>query len=212
MRAEVAAVRRGEEHRRSARRSLGLPEDRPTVVAFGGSLGARRINTAVAELASRWSGRADRSLYHVVGRRDWDGDHGGRTPEGLSLVRVPYEEHMDLAYAAADVAVCRAGAMTVAELAVAGVPAVLVPLPGAPGDHQSANAGVLASAGAAVVVADGACDGATLAPLLDRLLDDAGTLVAMGRAAGSLGRRDAAAAGARLVEQAAAPARSGDAR
>ena len=59
-----------------------------------------------------------------------------------------YEERMAAVYAAADLVVCRAGAMTVAELAVAGVPAVLVPLPGAPGDHQTANARVLERAGA----------------------------------------------------------------
>ncbi len=107
---------------------------------------------------------------------------------------------MDLLYAAADVVVCRAGAMTVAELAASGCPSVLVPLPGAPGDHQTANARVLEAAGAARILPDASCDGPTLAALLDDLLADPAGLEAMGRAAASLRRPDAAAAGARLVE------------
>jgi UDP-N-acetylglucosamine--N-acetylmuramyl-(pentapeptide) pyrophosphoryl-undecaprenol N-acetylglucosamine transferase len=120
-------------------------------------------------------------------------------------VRVEYQERMDQVYAAADVVVCRAGAMSVAELAVAGCPSVLVPLPGAPGDHQTANARVLERAGAAILVPDGRCDAATLGTALDRLLDEPGLLDSMGEAAASLGRPDAAAAGARLVEANAAP-------
>ncbi len=103
---------------------------------------------------------------------------------------------MELLYAAADVAVCRAGAMTVAELAVAGVPSVLVPLPGAPGDHQGANARVLAEAGGAVMVRDAACTGAALAEELDRLFADPAALPEMERAVHSLGRPEAAGAAA----------------
>jgi len=188
----------------AGRTVLGLPTDRATVVAFGGSLGARHVNRVVAELAVRWKDRHDRTIYHIVGRRDWD-DYAGPGParpdaDGLCLVRVPYEDRMAAAYAAADVMVCRAGAMTVAELAVAGVPSVLVPLPGAPGDHQTANARVLERAGAALVVADGDLDASLLDSELDALLGDPDRLAAMGRAAASLGRTDAAAAGARVVE------------
>ncbi len=214
VRPEIAGVGRAADQRRAARRALGLPPDRPTVAVFGGSLGARRINTAVLDLADRWRCRDDRSIYHVLGRRDWDetlrtvgaGTDGG--PEGLALVRVPYGDRMDLVYAAADVVVCRAGALTVAELAVAGVPSILVPLPGAPGDHQTANARVLERAGAALLLPDGRCDAASLERALDGLLSKPDLLDAMGSAAGRLGRPDAAAAGARLVEASAAPARS----
>jgi UDP-N-acetylglucosamine--N-acetylmuramyl-(pentapeptide) pyrophosphoryl-undecaprenol N-acetylglucosamine transferase len=114
---------------------------------------------------------------------------------------VPYEDHMETVYRAADLVVCRAGAMTVAELAVAGVPSVLVPLPGAPGDHQTANARVLEEAGASVLLPDPACDGDSLEACLDLLCGDPSALAAMERAATSLGRRDAAAAGARVVER-----------
>ena len=80
---------------------------------------------------------------------------------------MPYEERMPAVYAAADLVVCRAGAMTVAELAAAGVPAVLVPLPGAPGDHQTANAGVLERVGAAVLLPDPECTPAGLTTVVE---------------------------------------------
>jgi UDP-N-acetylglucosamine--N-acetylmuramyl-(pentapeptide) pyrophosphoryl-undecaprenol N-acetylglucosamine transferase len=127
------------------------------------------------------------------------------------VVEVPYQDRMALVYAAADVLVCRAGAMTVAELAAAGVPSILVPLPGAPGDHQTANARVLEQAGAALVLADAECTGDRLAALLDCLLAHPEGLDQMGRAAAALGRPDAALAGARVVEEHARPARRGGA-
>ena len=201
VRPEIAAVARDPDARRVARVELGLPPDRPVVVVFGGSLGARRLNDAVAGLGQRWSGRTDRSIYHIVGRRDWE---AAGTPaaggDGAAVVRVPYEDRMAVAYTAADVVVCRAGAMTVAELSMAGVPAVLVPLPGAPGDHQTANARVLERAGAAVLLPDAECTGDRLATILDGLLDDPTSLTARGRAARAVGHPDAAEAGARVVE------------
>jgi len=217
VRPEIAAVDRSPAGRAAARRRLGLPEDRTVVAAFGGSLGARRINRAVDGVAERWEEREDLALYHIVGRRDWDDyrderDGGAGADRRIRVVRVPYEERMDLVYAAADVVVCRAGAMTVAELAVAGVPAVLVPLPGAPGDHQTANARVLERVGAAMVLADPDCTPAGLATILEGLVDGPGRLGDMGRAARSVGRSDAADAGARLVEDSARPADGGRGR
>jgi UDP-N-acetylglucosamine--N-acetylmuramyl-(pentapeptide) pyrophosphoryl-undecaprenol N-acetylglucosamine transferase len=224
VRPEISAVRRGPADRIAARRLLGLPPDRTVVAIFGGSLGARRINRCVEGLTLRWRQRSDLAIYHVVGRRDWeagagsgvipgggaaDGAGNGADRPGLVLVQVPFEERMGALYAAADVVVCRSGAMTVAELAVAGVPAVLVPLPGAPGDHQTANARVLERAGAAVLLADELCEPARLAGILDGLISDGGALDAMGTAASRLGRPDAAAAGAEVVEAAADPAERG---
>ena len=172
-------------HGRRPGPSSGSPTDRSVVAVFGGSLGARRINRAVDGLAERWHGRTDVAIYHIVGRRDWDvvrpadrcraGRRGSaRTVPGPTVVRVPYEERMPAVYAAADVVVCRAGAMTVAELAAAGVPAVLVPLPGAPGDHQTANARVLERVGAAVLLPDPECTPAGLTTLVEGLLADPG--------------------------------------
>jgi UDP-N-acetylglucosamine--N-acetylmuramyl-(pentapeptide) pyrophosphoryl-undecaprenol N-acetylglucosamine transferase len=120
---------------------------------------------------------------------------------------VAYEDRMPLVYAAADIVVCRAGAMTVAELAVVGVPAILVPLPGAPSDHQSANARVLERVGAAVLMPDPGCDGHRLSRVLAPLLGDPARLEAMGKAAHALGRADAAQAGAAVVEASARASR-----
>jgi UDP-N-acetylglucosamine--N-acetylmuramyl-(pentapeptide) pyrophosphoryl-undecaprenol N-acetylglucosamine transferase len=216
VRPEITLVTRSPEDRRSARTELGLPPGRLTIAAFGGSLGARRINQAVVALAAMWSEREDLSIYHVVGRRDWDESAQNEEadqsdPVGLCYRRVAYEDRMPLVYGAADIVVCRAGAMTVAELAIAGVPAILVPLPGAPGDHQSANARVLEQVGAAVLLPDATCDGDHLSRVLAPLLGDRGRLESMGKAAATMGRPDAADAGAAVVEDSArAPAGDGD--
>lgn len=213
VRPPIAAVERSAEARRTARTTLGLDPDRSVVVVFGGSLGARQINRAVDGMAARWDGRPDAAIYHIVGRRDWgqyaEGPDAERVvagrPEGPDLVRVPYEERMPLVYTAADLVVCRAGAMTVAELAAAGVPAVLVPLPGAPGDHQTANARVLERVGAAVLLPDPECTPAGLTTVVEDLLADRARLEGMGQAAHALGRPDAAAAGAAVVDANALP-------
>jgi len=215
VRPAISAVVRTPEARQAARAELGMATDRQVVVVFGGSLGARQINRAVDGLVERWGGHQDLVIYHIVGRRDWgaysdDGsvdriDRTGPAGGGLDLVRVAYEERMPLVYAAADLVVSRAGAMTVAELAVAGVPSVLVPLPGAPGDHQTENARVLERVGAAVLLPDPACTPTGLAGAVEELLLDPDHLEEMGRAARSIGRPDAAAAGARVVEANARP-------
>jgi UDP-N-acetylglucosamine--N-acetylmuramyl-(pentapeptide) pyrophosphoryl-undecaprenol N-acetylglucosamine transferase len=117
-------------------------------------------------------------------------------------------------YAATTIAVCRAGATTVAELAAAGVPSVLIPLPGAPGDHQTRNARALVDAGAAVLVPDAECTGARLAAELAPLLADPVRLEGMAAAARTLARPHAADDLAVLVEATAAgqPYRAPDRR
>ncbi len=220
IRPEIAAVQRGPDGRSKARAELGIPNDRSVVVVFGGSLGARQINQAVDGLVELWSSREDVAIYHIVGRRDWARycsdpsigrlpplpDAGQMAPtQGINVVRVAYEERMSAVYTAADVIVCRAGAMSVAELAATGTPSVLVPLPGAPGDHQTANARVLERVGGAVLLADPDCTPTGLAAAVDGLLTDGERLELMGRAALALARRDAADAGASVVERSALP-------
>jgi UDP-N-acetylglucosamine--N-acetylmuramyl-(pentapeptide) pyrophosphoryl-undecaprenol N-acetylglucosamine transferase len=119
---------------------------------------------------------------------------------------VEYEQAMPLALVAADLVVSRAGAMTVAELCMAARPAVLVPLPGAPGDHQTANAAVLTRAGGAVTLADADCTAGGLAALLEPMLTDRDGRCRMGRAAGELARPEAAMAVAELAARHALPA------
>jgi undecaprenyldiphospho-muramoylpentapeptide beta-N-acetylglucosaminyltransferase len=209
VRAEIEALDRSPAAAAAARAALGIPGRRQVVAAVGGSLGARRINEAVVDLARRWHGRGDLALYHVTGRRDWGRVAAAgldtREAEGRLFYRpVPYEEHMGRLLEAADLIVARAGAMTVAELGVVGVPAVLVPLPQAPGGHQRENARPLEAAGAAIVVADEECEGGRLAEVIDPLIGDATRLEAMGAAGRLAGRPGAADRTAELVEACAA--------
>jgi undecaprenyldiphospho-muramoylpentapeptide beta-N-acetylglucosaminyltransferase len=199
----------------AARRELGLPEDRVVIVAFAGSLGSRRLNAAVEGAAAAWSARSDLAIHHVVGARDWDTRNTPDTPDtpGLVYRAVRYESRMDLALAAADLVVSRSGGTTVAELAVVGVPSVLVPLPIATRDHQTANAGPLVRAGAAVLVPDDELDADRLVREVAHLLADGPDgLARRADAARSLGRPDAAAAVADLVEDAARGRRAGASR
>jgi UDP-N-acetylglucosamine--N-acetylmuramyl-(pentapeptide) pyrophosphoryl-undecaprenol N-acetylglucosamine transferase len=206
VRGEILAIDRSPSARDDARRALDLPPDRAVVLAFGGSLGARRINTAVAGLADAWASRSDVAIRHVVGSRDWAEVSRTAPPSGdLVYQRVEFEDRMDLALTAADVAVCRAGASTIAELTVAGVPAIYVPFPAATGDHQTANARAVADADGGVLVSDADLTAERLAEELDGLVGDADRLAAMSTAARALGRPDAADRVAALVEEHARP-------
>jgi UDP-N-acetylglucosamine--N-acetylmuramyl-(pentapeptide) pyrophosphoryl-undecaprenol N-acetylglucosamine transferase len=204
VRPELATLDRTAEGRAASRVALGLPPDRQTVACAGGSLGARQVNRAAADLAEvEWAGRGDRALYQVTGRRDYASFAPGEGHDDASGLRyrvVPFEDKMPDFYNAADVCVVRAGAMTVAELLVSGVPAILVPLPGAPRDHQTRNAQALVTMGAAVLIPDRDCDGRRLARELDALLADPERLRAMREAARENGHPDAAARVAELVD------------
>ncbi|HVM01501.1 MAG TPA: undecaprenyldiphospho-muramoylpentapeptide beta-N-acetylglucosaminyltransferase, partial [Acidimicrobiales bacterium] len=203
VRDEIAAVDRSPAGRRAARRRLGLPEEARVVAVVGGSLGARRINEAVFALVEAWAGRAGVAVRHAVGARDWAAV-APRLPRpaagGLVYQPVEYEHRMPDLLGAADVVVGRAGG-SVAELTAAGVASLLVPLPTAPNDHQTANATALARAGAAVVVPDAELGAERLAAELGALLDDPGRLAAMERAARSMARPDAAERVADVVER-----------
>ncbi len=194
--------------RDGARSALGVPPGRRLVGVFAGSLGSQRLNEATRAAADgAWGERDDLALYHVVGARDWD-DPGVESvledrPGGLWYRRVRYDGHIERLLLAADLVACRAGGTTVAELAVTGTPAVLVPLPIATRDHQRANAAELVRAGAAVLVADDELDVRRLVEVVEEVLADPGHLAAMATAARSLGRPDAAARVADLVERAA---------
>jgi UDP-N-acetylglucosamine--N-acetylmuramyl-(pentapeptide) pyrophosphoryl-undecaprenol N-acetylglucosamine transferase len=97
--------------------------------------------------------------------------------------------------------ICRAGATSVAELAAVGIPSVLVPLPGAPGDHQTANANALVNVDAAVLVTDGQMVNGALIPAVDELLAAPERMAAMGENARLVGHREAAASVADLLEE-----------
>jgi UDP-N-acetylglucosamine--N-acetylmuramyl-(pentapeptide) pyrophosphoryl-undecaprenol N-acetylglucosamine transferase len=193
VRERVLAIERTEAGREKACEILGLDPDRSIVLATGGSLGARTINLAVLDLASRWSGRDDVTLYHVAGDRDLEEIEAlaAQSSVELDYRLTGYETRMPELLAACDVVIARAGASTVAELAAVGVPSVLVPLPRSPGDHQTKNAVTLEEVGAAVMIPDAECTGERLAEVLEPLLDSEDALIKMGVAAAEIGHRDA---------------------
>ncbi|MFI6051660.1 UDP-N-acetylglucosamine--N-acetylmuramyl-(pentapeptide) pyrophosphoryl-undecaprenol N-acetylglucosamine transferase [Streptomyces violascens] len=168
--------------RTEARRAFGVPPGARLVLVNGGSLGAARLTAAAIGLAGRWRERADVHLLIKTGPAQLEDTQ--RQLAALPGARaVPYLDRMDLAYAAADLVVCRAGSATVAELAATGVPAVLVPYPHAPGDHQTHNARVLSDAGAGLLVPDAETTAFRLAGLIEPLLADPARLAAMSGAA-----------------------------
>ena len=204
VRPEVLEAARGAA---DARARLGWPADATVLVVFGGSLGSRRINTALWAALRSLRDRDGLFVYHVVGTRDWQErpQPPQPRPDG-SRVRdwyraVPFDEHLPLALAAADLAICRAGASTVAELSVIGTPAVLVPLPIATNDHQRRNAEELAAAGRASVVPDGEFDGPRVLAELERMSASQRLSASERPPEAAFGREDSAQRVAHLVIQ-----------
>jgi UDP-N-acetylglucosamine--N-acetylmuramyl-(pentapeptide) pyrophosphoryl-undecaprenol N-acetylglucosamine transferase len=185
--------------RGGARERLGLDDGHKLVTVYGGSLGARRINRAAARSVPELTAAGDVVLRHIVGSRDWDTE--ARPDASDVYVPVRYETDMATVLLASDVVVCRAGASTVAELAVAATPSILVPLPGAPGDHQTANARAMVTAGGAVLVPDADLSTERLIAEVRTVLADPDRLASMSAGAATLARRDAAAAVAALAEE-----------
>ena len=205
VRAEVLAVDRARD-REQAREALGVPVGRVMIAVVSGSLGARRVNLAVRDALGALADREDLLIRHVVGRRDWDSMREPPlrlTEDGLRYEVIEYEDRMDLVYAAADLLIGRAGGTTVAELTEVGLPAVLVPLPGAPRDHQSANASALVAAGAAIEIPDAELDGPRLVRELLPLIDSVERRRSMEDASRAMAHPDAAARVAALMEEVA---------
>jgi len=198
------AVSRGE-----ARAHFGLDPDRPTLLVFGGSQGARRLNAAVLEAASPLTAQGVQVLHAAGDRNDDQRPVGPWGP--APYVTLPYIDRMDLAYAAADVALCRAGAMTCAELAAVGLPAVYVPLPIGNGE-QRLNALPVVSAGGGLLLEDSALDAQRILSVVAPLLLDGDQRREMESAAASHGQRDADERLRSLVIEAATSAGTGDHR
>lgn len=142
--------------RSEARASFGLDALAPVVLVTGGSQGSQRINGAVRSCAEEFAAAGIGVLHHH-GRKNTVEPVDSRPP----YVTTPYIEHMDLAYAAADLIVARSGAMTVAEVAAVGLPAVYVPLPHGNGE-QRLNAAAQVAVGAALVIDDASFDAAAV--------------------------------------------------
>jgi UDP-N-acetylglucosamine--N-acetylmuramyl-(pentapeptide) pyrophosphoryl-undecaprenol N-acetylglucosamine transferase len=181
--------------RRQARAHFGLSDDARVLLVFGGSQGAARLNAVVAQALP---GLRDRGIevLHAFGTRN-------APPESSpGYVAVPYLERMDLAYAAADLALTRAGAMTCAELAAVGLPAIYVPLPVGNGE-QRLNALPVVTAGGGLLIDDSEISAEWLTDAAGGLLEDGQRLQAMGAAAYGHGVRDADEQMARIVMRAA---------
>jgi len=175
--------------RAEARAHFGFADDALVLLVFGGSQGAVSINQTVAAAAKQLAA-AGVSVLHAHGpknRLDLPQPAEGDPP----YVAVPYLTRMDLAYAAADLAICRSGAMTVAEVSAVGLPAVYVPLPIGNGE-QRLNALPVVNAGGGLLVADRDLMPDYVADTVTRLLTDGPRLAAMTAAAALVGHRDAA--------------------
>jgi UDP-N-acetylglucosamine--N-acetylmuramyl-(pentapeptide) pyrophosphoryl-undecaprenol N-acetylglucosamine transferase len=183
--------------RDEARAFFGLDPERPTLLVTGGSQGARRLNQAVSG-AARALADAGVQVLHVVG------PNGEAAPErnGVPYVVLSFVDRMDLAYAAADLVVCRGGASSVTEAAAVGLPAVFVPLPIGNGE-QDHNARPVVDAGGGLLVADGALTSEWVSATVPALATDAERLARMGAAAAALIPRDADEKLARIVLESA---------
>ena len=181
-----------------------LDKGRKTLLVFGGSQGARRINQAVPGLVSLWSDKDDRQILHITGSSAASQAEDSSDPSRLVYRRVGYVERMQEPYAVADLALVRGGATTVAELGAVGLPALVVPYPYHRDKQQELHGRALERAGAAKVILDEETTPERVAREADAILGDDGLLSQMKKAALSAGHPDAADALAAVVREVAA--------
>jgi UDP-N-acetylglucosamine--N-acetylmuramyl-(pentapeptide) pyrophosphoryl-undecaprenol N-acetylglucosamine transferase len=199
--------------REQARAHFGLDLERPTLLVFGGSQGARRLNEALAVAAAALLAAGIQVLHAAGPDQQLPGQLPGLAApptDGPPYRLLPYIDRMDLAYAAADLAISRAGAMTCAELAAVGLPSIYVPFPIGNGE-QRFNALPVVRAGGGLLVDDAELTGAWVREHVPALLTDPARRRAMASAAAAFGRRDADEQVVDMVEHAVrtAPARPG---
>ncbi len=190
---------------KEGRREFDLEDERRTVVIFGGSQGALHLDRAAAGACRTLASRADLQVLLITGPPHLSTIRRGLPERDAAIVARPvgFVERMDLAYACADLVVSRAGASTIAELAVVGLPAILVPYPYATGRHQEANARSMQRAGGASLLLDDQLTAESLAGRIVALIDHEERLGAMAERSAAFGRPDAAERLADLVEGAA---------
>jgi UDP-N-acetylglucosamine--N-acetylmuramyl-(pentapeptide) pyrophosphoryl-undecaprenol N-acetylglucosamine transferase len=162
------------------------------ILVIGGSQGATRLNAVVPFALKRLAGWLSFDVRHQAGERWIDAGRASYAQAGVRADVRPFIEDMGEAYGWADLVICRAGALTVSELAAVGVAAVLVPFPNAVDDHQEYNAQYLVREGAAVLVSDRELTEERLAAELQRLCAGRGKLLAMAERARLLAKPHAA--------------------
>ncbi len=193
-----------EEMKLANRRVKGIPAENIVVVVTGGSLGARRINESLLSALGKLGVNTGITIYHIIGERDWEYLEIPTDIKTLDYRPVKYENDMPTILNIADLIVSRAGGSITAELAVVGLPAILVPLPNAPGDHQTQNAKALVKAGAALLIPDSECTGESLSFTIREILDSPRKLKQMATNSKKCGNRAASSELARLLTEVAA--------
>ena len=191
--------------RAKGRNALGLPPDALVLLVFGGSRGARHLNTAVTALGKRLLAIEGLYVVLVAGRAEYETVRASLAGSAVEerFVVLEYVDDMGSAICAADLVVGRAGATSIAELTVLGAPCVLVPYPYATDDHQTKNARSMVDQGAAVLIRDDELDGQRFGDEVVRLLLDPRQRARMAAASLAMGRRDATAGVIRLAREAA---------
>ena len=176
--------------------------ERFTLLIFGGSLGARGLNTRVVEaLPFLKDLKDDIHIIHQTGKNDLETVKKGYADAGVPADVREFIDDMASAYLGADLVVCRAGATTLAELTVCKKASILVPFPHATDDHQAVNAKALVDAGAALMFREAELTGEKLAGAIRELKNDPARLQKMEKAAGVLGRPEAAGEIAQVLQQ-----------
>jgi UDP-N-acetylglucosamine--N-acetylmuramyl-(pentapeptide) pyrophosphoryl-undecaprenol N-acetylglucosamine transferase len=165
---------------------------KPRLLVLGGSLGARALNLSIPQALAQIPSGQRPEVLHQCGNRGIEEARKAYADAGVEARIVPFIEDMAGTYAWADLAVCRAGALTLAELTACGLGAVLVPFPHAVDDHQTRNAEALVAAGAAELIQERDLNTNDLAQRLSALLADPSRLLAMAQAARTLAKPDAA--------------------
>ena len=184
-------------NREEARAYFGLQETQTAILVAGGSRGARSINKAMLAVHEHYKGREDIKIIHATGT-----DEYRRVCEGLGIPEedvysptshiVPYLDNMDMAMAASDMAIFRSGAIGLAELAVRGIPSILIPYPYAAADHQTFNAKAFVDAGASTMIVDKELNGTRLLQVVDAMLADQRCRERMAESTLQLGKPEAA--------------------
>ncbi len=185
--------------KQAARQQLGLTDDRPLVVSFWGSLGAREMNKMIGRFMAR-DAQDQLPFHHIhsTGSYGWAWMPDYVKEQGVDLDHTPEIDMREFIYdmpnvmAAADLVICRAGAATIAEVAAAGKPAIFVPSPNVTDNHQEKNARIIEHGGGAVVLRESECSGDVLYDTAKQLLSDREKLTEMGRAAEAMAVPDSA--------------------
>lgn len=179
-----------------------IAHEKFAVLIFGGSLGARGLNTRVVDALTVLAGEKDSlRLVHQTGKADLETVKQGYEGKGFDADVREFIDDMSAAYLACDLVVCRAGATTIAELTTCKRASILVPFPFATDDHQAVNAKALVDAGAALMFREGELTGEKLGQAILELKADKARLQKMEKAAGNLGRPEAAREIADVLQQ-----------